>query len=190
MNTVESNSPLRRKLRQWAPLVLSIGLSAAAAVYVANHVAALESFIARIGIAGPVISIALQTVFGASPIPTEPLTMINGAVFGPLRGAFYSWVGYMLASVIEYFIGARIGQASHFEDQREKLPFGLGRFPADSPWFLTLARIVPGYGPKMVGVVGGMYHVPLWRFIWTAAIPNAIGSLMFAFGGHGLKTLL
>jgi uncharacterized membrane protein YdjX (TVP38/TMEM64 family) len=190
MNTVESNPPLRRKLQQWVPLVLSIGLSAAAAVYVANHVAALESFIARIGIAGPVISIALQTAFGASPIPTEPLTMINGAVFGPLRGAFYSWVGYMLASVIEYFIGTRIGQASHFEAQREKLPFGLGRFPADSPWFLTLARIVPGYGPKMVGIVGGMYHVPVWRFIWTAAVPNAIGSLMFAFGGHGLKTLL
>jgi uncharacterized membrane protein YdjX (TVP38/TMEM64 family) len=190
MNTVTPNKPLHPKLQQWGSLALSIGLSAAAAVYVADHVAALESFIARIGIAGPVISITLQTVFGASPIPTEPLTMINGAVFGPLRGALYSWVGYMLASVIEYFIGTRIGQASNFKDQREKLPFGLGRFPADSLWFLTLARIVPGYGPKMVGVVGGMYHVPLWRFAWTAAIPNAIGALLFAFGGHGLKTLL
>jgi hypothetical protein len=52
---------------------------------------------------------------------------------------------------------------------------------------LSLARIVPGYGPKMVGIVGGMYHVLLWRFIWTAAVPNAIGALLFAFGGHGLK---
>jgi uncharacterized membrane protein YdjX (TVP38/TMEM64 family) len=190
MKTVDPTPSLGLKLRQWVPLALAVGLSAAAAVYVANHVAALEHFIARIGIAGPLISIALQTVFGASPIPTEPLTMINGAVFGPIRGAFYSWVGYMLASVIEYFIGTRVSHAANFEDQREKLPFGLSRFPADSPWFLTLARIVPGYGPKMVGIVGGMYHVPLWRFIWTAAIPNAIGALVFAFGGHGLKTLL
>jgi uncharacterized membrane protein YdjX (TVP38/TMEM64 family) len=187
VNTVESNPSLRQKLRQWVPLVLSIGLSAAAAVYVANHVAALENFIVRIGFFGPLISIALQTVFGASPIPTEPLTMINGALFGPLRGALYSWVGYMLASIIEYFIGTRIGSSANFEKQKEKLPFGLGRFPADSPWFLSLARIVPGYGPKMVGIVGGMYHVLLWRFIWTAAVPNAIGALLFAFGGHGLK---
>jgi uncharacterized membrane protein YdjX (TVP38/TMEM64 family) len=186
----ETASGQSRGRSEWIPLALSIGLSAAAAVYVADHVAALESFIARIGILGPLISVTLQTAFGASPIPTEPLTMINGAVFGPLRGAFYSWIGYMLASVIEYFIGTRVGQATDFEDRRGKLPFGLSRFPADSPWFLTLARIVPGYGPKMVGIVGGMYHVPLWRFIWTAAIPNAIGALAFAFGGHGLKTLL
>jgi uncharacterized membrane protein YdjX (TVP38/TMEM64 family) len=190
MNTLESNPSSRSKLRQLLPLMLSVGLSAVAALYVAKHVAALEHFITRIGIIGPLISIALQTVFGASPIPTEPLTMINGAVFGPLRGALFSWVGYMLASVIEYFIGTRIGQATNFEEQREKMPFGLGRFPADSPWFLTLARIVPGYGPKMVGIVGGVYHVPLWRFVWTAAIPNAIGALVFAYGGHGLKTLL
>jgi uncharacterized membrane protein YdjX (TVP38/TMEM64 family) len=186
----ESASDQSQRRHEWIPIALSIGLSAAAAVYVANHVAALESLIARIGILGPLISVTLQTVFGASPIPTEPLTMINGAVFGPLRGAFYSWIGYMLASVIEYFIGTRIGHASDFEDRRERLPFRLARFPADSPWFLILARIVPGYGPKMVGIVGGMYHVPLWRFIWTAAIPNAIGALAFAFGGHGLKTLL
>jgi uncharacterized membrane protein YdjX (TVP38/TMEM64 family) len=187
---VESTSSSHRKLYHWIPIILAIGLSGFLAIYVADHAAAFESYIAEIGIAGPLISIVLQTVLGASPIPTEPLTMINGAVFGAMRGAFYSWVGYMFASLIEYYIGTRIGRASNFKDQREKLPFGLGRFPADSPWFLILARIVPGYGPKMVGIVGGMYHVPLWRYTWTAMIPNAIGALVFAYGGQGLGLLL
>jgi uncharacterized membrane protein YdjX (TVP38/TMEM64 family) len=178
------------KLKQWSPLILSIGLSTAAAVYIASHVNALESLMIRIGFLGPLISIVLQTILGASPIPTEPLTMINGAVFGPLAGAFYSWVGYMLASMIEYFIGARIGVTTNFDDQREKLPFGLGRFPVDSAWFLLAARMVPGYGSKMVGIMGGMYRVPLWRFIWTSAIPHAIGALAAAFVGVGLKTFL
>lgn len=189
---MESDLPKdqNKSKREWFPLALAIGLSAAAAYYVANHVSALEDFIKRIGVWGPLISISLQTLFGASPIPTEPLTMINGAVFGPLNGALYSWVGYMFASVIEYFIGMRIGEVADFEARREKMPFGLSRFPADSPLFLSLARIIPGYGPKMVGIVGGMYRVPLWRYTWTAAIPNAIGALLFAYGGHGLKILL
>lgn len=190
MKLTETHPSSQQKLKQWVPIILSVGLSAAAALYVAEHTDALESLMTHSGIVGPLISITLQTVFGASPIPTEPLTMINGAVFGPYWGTFYSWVGYMLASIIEYFIGARISRASNFKDRRENLPFGLGRFPVDSPWFLTLARIVPGYGPKMVGIVGGMYHVPMWRFIWTAAIPNAIGALIFALGGHGLKILV
>lgn len=74
--------------------------------------------------------------------------------------------------------------------QKGKLPFELSRFPADSPWFLTLAQVIPGYGPKAVRIVGGMYHVLLWYFVWTAAILNAIGALVFAFSGQGLKTLL
>ena len=190
MDDIGNNKTLFHRLSQWGPLVLSVGASAAAAVYVARHVSAVEAFIVRIGFFGPLLSIALQTVFGASPIPTEPLTMINGALFGPLAGALYSWVGYMLAAVIEYAIGTRIGDSADFENRKEKLPFGLGRFPADSPWFLSLARIVPGYGPKMVGIVAGMYHVPLGRFLWTAAIPNALGALLFSFGGHSLTTLL
>ena len=171
-------------------LIFSVVISLILALYIIHHVQAVENFISGLGIIGPLVSIALQTLFGASPIPTEPLTMINGAVFGPLRGALFSWIGYMFASLIEYFIGKQIRQAADFEERKSKMPLGLGRFPADSPWFLMLARIIPGYGPKMVGLVGGIYRVSLWRFMWTAAIPNAIGALAFAYGGHGLKFIL
>ena len=186
----ESPSPQDNKRREWASLLLGVTLSSAGAVFVASHMAAFENFVARIGVLGPLISITLLTAFGASPIPTEALNMVNGAMFGPIKGALYSWIGYMLASVIEYYIGKRMGHASDFDGRQTKLPFGLGRFPADSPWFLILARIVPGYGPKVVGIVGGMYRVPLWRFIWTAAIATAVGALAFAYGGHSLKSLL
>lgn len=171
-------------------LIFSVAVSLVIALYIIRHVQTVEAFIGRLGIAGPLVSIALQTLFGASPIPTEPLTMINGAIFGPLRGALFSWIGYMLAALIEYFIGRQIRQVADFEERKSNMPLGLGRFPADSPWFLMLARIIPGYGPKMVGLVGGIYNVSLWRFMWTAAIPNAIGALAFAFGGHGLKFVL
>ncbi len=189
---MSSESPSRQgnKRREWAWLLLGVTLSSAGAVFVARHMAALKNFVARMGALGPLISITLQTAFGASPIPTEALTMLNGAMFGPIKGALYSWIGYMLASVIEYYMGKRIRRASDFDGRQIKLPFGLGRFPVDSPWFLILARIVPGYGPKVVGIVGGMYRVPLWRFIWTAAIATAVGALAFAYGGHSLKSLL
>lgn len=188
--TVEDYSDKSRKWWTALALILSLILSAILAIYLSNHIPALETFIEHIGVVGPLVSIALQTLFGASPIPTEPLTMINGVVFGPVRGALWSWVGYMLASLVEYFIGANLRQAVDFEERRRRLPFGLGRFPADSPWFLSLARIVPGYGPKMVGIVAGMYRVSLWRYVWTAAIPNMIGALAFAYGGFGLIRLL
>jgi uncharacterized membrane protein YdjX (TVP38/TMEM64 family) len=189
METSPSEEPRSNKLQGWITLALTVVIALAIAIYIGQHVTEVETFIGEMGVLGPVISIALQTLFGASPIPTEPLTMINGAVFGPLRGTIFSWIGYMLASLIEYWIGMHLSHIADFEERRHKLPLGLGKFPADSPWFLMLARIVPGYGPKMVGLMGGMYRVPLWKFIWTGAIPSLIGAALFAYGGAGLKTL-
>jgi len=170
-------------------LVISIIASTILAIYLAKNVDELTEFITAIGVVGPLVSIFLHTALGASPIPTETLTAINGIVFGPCAGTFFSWIGYMLASFVEYYIGMRIGDMSDFEEKLDQMPFGLGRLPADSPWFLILGRIVPFGGAKVVGVVGGVYRVSLWRFTWTAALTTAIGAAVFAFGGCGLKEL-
>src|SRR5689334_18065791 len=140
MQTSPSEEPGSRKYQGWITLALTVVVALIIALYIGQHVQQLETFIGEIGILGPILSIALQTLFGASPIPTEPLTMINGAVFGPLKGTLFSFIGYMLASLIEYWIGMHLGSMSDFEERRHKLPLGLGKFPADSPWFLMLAR--------------------------------------------------
>ena len=49
MDYIGNKKTLFRRLSQWAPLVLSVGASAAAAVDVARHVSAVEAFIVRIG---------------------------------------------------------------------------------------------------------------------------------------------
>jgi uncharacterized membrane protein YdjX (TVP38/TMEM64 family) len=51
-------------------------------------------------------------------------------------------------------------------------------------------RMIPGYGPKLVSVVAGMYKVPLFRYVWTTAIPTIIGAALFAYGGYGIINLI
>ena len=87
----------------------------------------------------------------------------------------------MFASWVEYFIGLKIRDTADFDIEEMKLPLGLNRIPVDSPWFLIAARAIPGYGPKVVGLVGGIYNVSLWRFTWTAALPTAFGAFLFAY---------
>ena len=101
----------RRQLGTVA-LTGSVLVAGIVAIYLIRHATKLEDVIGRAGLAGPLISIALQTFFGISPIPTEPLTLINGAVFGPLKGGLISWVGYMLASWIEFAWSVRQKPAS------------------------------------------------------------------------------
>jgi len=158
--------------------------------FLSKEMDSVREFIIESGWVGLVVSIALYGLLGASPIPSEPLTVLLSTVYGPLNATLVAGTGNMLAALIEYFIGMHLGDVASFEKRRTKLPLGLGKFPIDSPVFLIAARMLPGYGPtKFVSVICGVFRVPLWRYIWTAAIPTYLGSAIFAYGGFGLLSL-
>ncbi len=178
------------RIQNWLIVGVVLAFSAGIVAYISGHRDIVEAYIKATGIFGPIVSVGLFGVLGVSPVPSEILAVIVGAVYGPLWGTLIAFAGNMIASGIEYYVGGHIARMTDFEERRQNMPFGIGKFPAHSPLFLILARIVPGYGPKMVGIVGGMYRVPLWRYTWTAAIPNFIGSALFAAGGYTLIAAL
>ena len=161
-------------------------LSVALVVIIAKNIRDIEIFIRNTGVLGPFVSIFLYGLLSITPVPTDPITVINGALFGPIIGALVSWWGNNLASVLEYFLGRSINNLADFERIRKKLPFGLGKFPVDSVWFLLFGRFVPQVGGKIVSLVGGIYKVPLKRYIWTAFLSNLLGSMLLALGGWAL----
>ena len=157
--------------------------------YFAKEIRNIERFIPTTGVTGPLVSILLMGLLSATPIPTDPIVVLNGAIFGPFIGFLVSWMGNNLAAIIEYFIGRGISTLTDFEKQRQKLPFGLAKLPVTSPWFLIFGRFVPQFGGKLVSLAGGVYHVDFYLYLWTAFASNLFGSLMLSYGGHFLLYL-
>lgn len=147
----------------------------------------LENFISTHQIIGPVTSIFIMGILSITPIPTDPIVILNGLLFGPAIGIITSWLGNTLAAVIEYFIGKGINKITDFEKHKNSLPFGLNKLPANSPWFLIAGRLIPQFGGKIVSLAGGIYKVNFWRYLWTAAVANILGSVAFAYSGYFLK---
>jgi uncharacterized membrane protein YdjX (TVP38/TMEM64 family) len=110
-------------------------------------------------------------------------------IFGPLSTAVITSLGNLLAAVVEFFIGNRLSHATNFDEFRKKMPFGLGKLPVNSVLFLIGARMIPGYGPKFVSIICGMYKVPFLRYLWTTAIATTASALIVAFAGHGILSL-
>ena len=104
-------------------------------------------------------------------------------------GVLGATLGNILAALVEYYLGHKLSNASSFNEKRQKLPFGLGKLPVRSPVFLIFGRMVPGYGPKLISVMAGMYHVPMLRYLWTTLIPTLLGAAIFAYGGFGILHL-
>jgi uncharacterized membrane protein YdjX (TVP38/TMEM64 family) len=159
-------------------------------IFVPEHLSEIEAYIADNGLWGILVCILLYGVLGLTFIPSEPITVLTGALFGPLIATVVAGIGNTLAAVIEYFLAARVTNMTNFVERKEKMPFGLGKLPVNSPSFLIFARMIPGVGPKTVSVLSGLYRVPIFRYTWTTAITTFLGAAIFAFGGFGLVHLL
>jgi len=171
--------------------IILIGLAFYGAYrYTSSELAQVKTFILNSGPYGILISTVFLGILGATPIPSEPFTILLSTVYGPFWAMIAASIGTLLSALVEYFISYRIGNAANFEVWRQKLPFGLGKFPVDSPAFLIGARVIPGYGSKFVSLVSGFYRVPLLRYTWTTFVATLLGAAITAYGGYQLVTLL
>lgn len=174
--------------RVWA--VLGILILVVVVFLLSRHTGFIEELLLKSGAQAPVIAIILYPLLAPTPITTDPITVIVGVVYGPLIGVLIAFVGNTLAAVVEYYLGFKIGKAANFEKTKEKIPFGLGKFPVNSVGFLVFGRMIPGYGSKIISILAGAYKVPMKRYLWTTAITTLLGSILLSYGGFGLVKLL
>lgn len=156
-----------------------------------NDLRHIQTIIPSLGLLAPAVSIVLYGVLSLTPIPAEPLSLLNGALFGPVVGILVNWMGNNFAAGVEYYIGRDIASPKKKMTKKKQyeLPGFFKYIPVDSVWFLLLGRMVPGYGSKVVSFAGGIYNVPLRRYIWTTAVMNLLGSILLALSGHFLIQL-
>ncbi|HEX9028339.1 MAG TPA: VTT domain-containing protein [Anaerolineales bacterium] len=184
-----SQSIEQNRSRSIKSLLITLVLVLVLILFVSREMQQVRAFIRQSGWLGMLVSVGLYGLLGASPIPSEPLTVLITTIFGPFTAMLVAAFGNLFAALIEFYIGLKIGDVASFHQKKENLPFGIGKLPVDSPAFLIFARMLPGYGPKFVSLLGGVYHVPLWRYIWTTFISTLIGAAIFAYGGAKLINL-
>lgn len=174
------------KLVSVVVLIVSFGAAILAVILIGQHREETESFISNLGVFGPILVVIFYAGLAFSPIPADSLTLINGAVYGPIRGALIAWVGILTATVVEYFVGTRIGEAAEFEKIRSGLPWGLGDLPVDSVLFLLGGRLLTSAGSKIVSILSGIYRINFWRYLWTSGASTLFGYVVFTLFGTGL----
>ncbi|NLI08109.1 MAG: TVP38/TMEM64 family protein [Thermotogaceae bacterium] len=154
------------------------------------NVAKMSDFLQKNENTGYFVCVIVYILLGVTLIPSEPVTLIILAWKGPLIAVLLAVIGNTLAAFAELLIGGSIGDISNFEQKKEKLPFHLGKLPINSPIFLFLARMLPGFGTKFVSLASGVFHVPLFTYLWTTLAANFVGAIFVVFGGYGLINLI
>ncbi|HUA08169.1 MAG TPA: VTT domain-containing protein [Candidatus Acidoferrales bacterium] len=144
----------------------------------------VEREIRSLGLSAYPLAILIFAVVASAPFSvTDALAIMNGAIFGPVKGSLVNAVGLVLAALMGYWINRRASQLLDLDAYLERVPAWVKRFPVGTPAFLMAVRIIPGFGGTVATASAATFRVPIWRHVWTmCAIAVPICTLLAIFG--------
>jgi uncharacterized membrane protein YdjX (TVP38/TMEM64 family) len=114
---------------------------------------------------------------------TDALAIMNGAIFGPVKGTLVDAFGLVGAALLGYWVNRHATQLWRLEEYLHRLPPWVKRFPVGSPAFLLAVRVIPGFGGTVATASAAAFRVPVWVHVWTmCAIALPICALLTIFG--------
>lgn len=125
----------------------------------------------ELGVAGPLIILALQLIHAVVFYPAEIIDAAAGFAYGFLGGFVLVQAGWVLSGLLCYAIGHWAGRpllhrllgAERFERIERMIERG-------GVTLLLAMRLVPIVPFSLVSSAAGAARVPVWRFVWTTAV--------------------
>ncbi|MEQ8504355.1 MAG: TVP38/TMEM64 family protein [Rhodospirillales bacterium] len=147
---------------------------------------ALGRWIERLGVLGPVGIIALMCMaIVLNPIPSAPIALAAGAVYGHFWGTIYVAIGAEAGALIAFGIARLVG----YDVLRKWLGdhLSLGRLTSQNALMaiVFVSRLLPFISFDLVSYAAGLTPLRLWRFaVATLAGILPASFLLAHFGGE------
>lgn len=138
------------------------------------------------GVWGPVVIIATMTLaVVASPIPSAPIALAAGAVYGHYAGALYVAIGAELGAMIAFLIARFFGQATVNRLLGAKVDYGLLGSQNALTMTVFVTRLLPFVSFDAMSYAAGLSRLHLWRFLIATLAGIIPASFVLAhFGGQ------
>jgi uncharacterized membrane protein YdjX (TVP38/TMEM64 family) len=131
----------------------------------------VRSQVEDLGVAGPLLIVALAVAHGFVFYPAEIIDAAAGFVYGFWPGLALISAGWLLSGLISYAIGRSV--ARPLLDRwfgAERFARIEARVERGGALLLIAIRLIPILPFSLVCYAIGAARVPLWRFIWTTAV--------------------
>jgi len=153
-------------------------------------IAQIEQYIRDSGKWGMAISVGLMVAHSFVPLPSEPIAMANGMVYGAATGSLLTWVGAMLGAQAAYWPARTVGRVAIV---RHVAPERMARILrwVDTGGIVALLglRLIPVISFNLINYVAGLANVSWWTFTWTTGIGILPFTLLFVVMGQNASSL-
>lgn len=131
----------------------------------------VRSEIASLGIAGPLLILALTLIHAVVFYPAEIVDAAAGLAYGFLPAMLLMMTGWLLSALACFFVGRSV--ARPLLDRwlgPERFERIEGRIERGGAKALIAARLIPIFPFSIVCYAAGAARVPVWRYTWTTAV--------------------
>jgi uncharacterized membrane protein YdjX (TVP38/TMEM64 family) len=149
----------------------------------------VEAWLGQMGVWAPLLYVLLYAIATFLLLPSTPLNLSGGAVFGVLWGTVWTTVGAVVAAVVCFWFSRTIGQgfiqrkfAGRWQDLDRELAAG-GIF------YMVAIRLLPLLPYGLVNFGAGLTRVKFRDYLLGTLLGTTPGLLPFVMMGAGLTEL-
>ncbi|SFG52979.1 TVP38/TMEM64 family protein [Neptunomonas qingdaonensis] len=140
------------------------------------------------GFIGPLViigSMAVAIVF--SPLPSAPIALAAGAVYGHYEGTVYVFAGSLLGASIAFSIARILGFKAAYLWLEQQLPGWKLQDPKRLMWLILASRLMPFVSFDLISYAAGITTLSYRRFFIATAIGILPASFLMAHFGDTAK---
>jgi len=174
-----------------ALLVLAIpDLRAAFSAAVHGDTGGVRSHVKGLGIAGPLLIVALALIHSVVFYPAEIVDAAAGFVYGFFPALALMMLGWLLSGLLCFAVGHSVARPlldRWFGTERfERTEAAIERGGAT---LLLAVRLLPIVPFSLVSYAAGAARVPVWRFAWTTVVGYLPITILAVYFGTRLEGL-
>lgn len=170
-------------------IILIVGAILGGLLYylISGDIEDLAAQMRAFGVWSVLISTAMMILSAITLFPTDMPTLLNGIMFGPLKGFALTWAGAMIGANIAFALGRIIPQAQVESyvgvDRLLKIRNWTARYGVPA---LLVTRMLPFMPFFVINYAASLFGVRWWTFNWTTGLGMAPPLLIVCLFGHGL----
>lgn len=132
----------------------------------AVHIQEFQFYANQFGLAGPAAFISLMALtILIIPIPSSPLTLSAGALYGLWLGTLYSLIGAQIGAIIAFLIARGIGRDWLYSMFKKDLVFCRPCTVRHMTWLVFLLRLIPFTQFDIISYGAGLTAIPLRNYV-------------------------
>ncbi|RKT45474.1 TVP38/TMEM64 family protein [Thiocapsa rosea] len=168
--------------------LLLVGAVTAALLYREHlDVAALEAWVSGAGAAAPLIFIGLYVLATVLFLPGAVLTLVGGALFGPIWGTLYNLLGATLGAALAFLIARHL--AGDWVQARAKglIARLIEGVEAEGWRFVAFTRLVPLFPFNLLNYALGLTRIRFLAYVLATLVfmlPGAVAYTYLGFAGR------